>query len=286
MGEGAAGRNRTGPGPLHRIFVLERTLRWQSASADAARRINAGMRPFGVSNERFRRAARALQSGERFPPLILAGPHYDDLVCLEGNLRLTAHALAGFPIEADAWSARHRHSSAGPSEYGGGNSLTLSVDARRTAAAAIHEPGNSLCPSVHAQVSDRRFRFMELRKQGSEPNHRSPRGASPCQHESAQPATKQEPAETLPDSGESWPSQGLRRQRPQRRLSGESDRASRAERRDPPVAEAAAPDQRWWDEVQSSRDRGQSGRPTASSRGVEEFVSAIGRDRFRAALAA
>lgn len=70
-------------------------------AADAARRINAGVRPFGVSNERFRRAARALQSGERFPPLILAGPHYDDLVCLEGNLRLTAHALAGFPIEAE-----------------------------------------------------------------------------------------------------------------------------------------------------------------------------------------
>ena len=70
-------------------------------AADAARRIDAGMRPFGVSNERFRRAARALQSGERFPPLILAGPHYDDLVCLEGNLRLTAHALAGFPIEAE-----------------------------------------------------------------------------------------------------------------------------------------------------------------------------------------
>ena len=70
-------------------------------AADAARRINAGMRPFAVSNERFRRAARALQSGERFPPLILAGPHYDDLVCLEGNLRLTAHALAGFPIEPE-----------------------------------------------------------------------------------------------------------------------------------------------------------------------------------------
>ena len=63
--------------------------------------INAGTRPFGVSNERFRRAARALQRGERFPPLILAGPHHDDLVCLEGNLRLTAHALAGFPTEAE-----------------------------------------------------------------------------------------------------------------------------------------------------------------------------------------
>jgi len=35
------------------------------------------------------------------PPLILAGPRYDDLVCLEGNLRLPAHALAGFPTEAE-----------------------------------------------------------------------------------------------------------------------------------------------------------------------------------------
>lgn len=40
-------------------------------------------------------------SGARFPPLILAGPNNDDLVCPEGNVRLTAHALAGFPIEAE-----------------------------------------------------------------------------------------------------------------------------------------------------------------------------------------
>ena len=66
--------------------------------ADAAQRINVGVRPWGVSNERFQTAARALRSGERFPPLILAGRHRDDLVCLEGNLRLTAHALAGFPM--------------------------------------------------------------------------------------------------------------------------------------------------------------------------------------------
>ena len=45
----------------------------------------------------FIRAARALLRGERFPPLILAGSESGDLVCLEGNLRLTAHALAGFP---------------------------------------------------------------------------------------------------------------------------------------------------------------------------------------------
>lgn len=70
-------------------------------AADAAHRISMGVRPWGISNERFHTAARALRSGERFPPLILAGAHRDDLVCLEGNLRLTAHALAGFPIEIE-----------------------------------------------------------------------------------------------------------------------------------------------------------------------------------------
>lgn len=68
---------------------------------DAARSINAGLQPWGVSNEQFRQAARALLGGERFPPLILAGPHDGDLVCLEGHLRLTAHALADFPLEAE-----------------------------------------------------------------------------------------------------------------------------------------------------------------------------------------
>jgi hypothetical protein len=67
--------------------------------ADAAERIRAGVRVFGVSNRRFVDAARAIARGERFPPLILAGRHYDDLVCLEGHLRLTGHALAGFPVE-------------------------------------------------------------------------------------------------------------------------------------------------------------------------------------------
>jgi hypothetical protein len=70
-------------------------------AADAAKSIRAGVRPYGVSNQRFIRAARTLLRGERFPPLILAGPRGDDLVCLEGNLRLTAHALAGFPADVE-----------------------------------------------------------------------------------------------------------------------------------------------------------------------------------------
>jgi hypothetical protein len=69
--------------------------------ADAALRIREGVRVFGVSNQRFIIAARAVARGGHFPPLILAGPSRDSLVCLEGHLRLTAHALAGFPFEVE-----------------------------------------------------------------------------------------------------------------------------------------------------------------------------------------
>ncbi len=69
--------------------------------ADAATRIRAGVRVFGVSNRRFVAAARALARGASFPPMILVGRELDALVCLEGHLRLTAHALAGFPAPAE-----------------------------------------------------------------------------------------------------------------------------------------------------------------------------------------
>ncbi|WP_438489892.1 hypothetical protein [Streptomyces sp. S186] len=65
--------------------------------ADAAERIRAGLRVFDVPNEPFVTAARALAAGERFPPLILVGGRHGEMVCLEGHLRLTAYALAGFP---------------------------------------------------------------------------------------------------------------------------------------------------------------------------------------------
>jgi len=68
---------------------------------DAAERIRAGVRVFGVSNGRFIAAARAVRRRERFSPLILAGPRPETLVCLEGHLRLTAYALAGFPVEVE-----------------------------------------------------------------------------------------------------------------------------------------------------------------------------------------
>ncbi len=68
---------------------------------DAAARIKAGLRAFDVPNEPFVNAAHALIRGERFPPLILVGERQDNLVCLEGHLRLTAYALVGFPTDIE-----------------------------------------------------------------------------------------------------------------------------------------------------------------------------------------
>lgn len=64
---------------------------------DAAARIRKGHAAFGVPHDRFIRASNAVTGGEVFPPMIFAGTRDDTLVCLEGHLRLTAHALAGFP---------------------------------------------------------------------------------------------------------------------------------------------------------------------------------------------
>jgi hypothetical protein len=61
----------------------------------------AGLRARDVPNARFTESARALARGEQFPPLILAGENQRDLVCLEGHLRLTAYALAGFPVDVE-----------------------------------------------------------------------------------------------------------------------------------------------------------------------------------------
>jgi hypothetical protein len=64
-------------------------------AVDAARRIRAGVTPFGVSQDRVLGMAEALAGGARFPPLILvtSGPG-GDLVVLEGHARLTAYMLA------------------------------------------------------------------------------------------------------------------------------------------------------------------------------------------------
>lgn len=92
------------PDELARVRYIEYSY-WNELSGgsrlpgDAAKTIRAGVRVFGVSNSRFVAAARAVRRGESFPPLILAGRRRDTLVCLEGHLRLTAYALAGFPVE-------------------------------------------------------------------------------------------------------------------------------------------------------------------------------------------
>jgi len=69
--------------------------------ADAAKRIKAGHRAYGTPNDAAVHAGRAAQAGVRFPPLILVGETHDNLVCLEGHLRLTAYALAGFPASVE-----------------------------------------------------------------------------------------------------------------------------------------------------------------------------------------
>ena len=94
------------PGELARVRYIEYSY-WNELSggsrlpSDAAQQIRRGVRVFGVSNRRFLCAARAVERGELFPPLILAGRRRDRLICLEGHLRLTAYALAGFPCEVE-----------------------------------------------------------------------------------------------------------------------------------------------------------------------------------------
>ncbi len=99
-------RAELSPAELARVRYIDDSY-WNELSggsrrpADAARRIRDGVRAFGVSNRGFAAAARAVARGEDFPPLILAGRDHDDLVCLEGHLRLTGHAVAGFPVGAE-----------------------------------------------------------------------------------------------------------------------------------------------------------------------------------------
>jgi len=94
------------PDELARVRYIEYSY-WNEISggsrlpADAARRIRAGVEAFGVPNHRFLTLASAIACGERFPPLILAGVTAEELVCLEGHVRLTGYALASFPFEVE-----------------------------------------------------------------------------------------------------------------------------------------------------------------------------------------
>jgi hypothetical protein len=65
-------------------------------AVDAATRIRAGVTPFGVPNGRVLAMAQAVAAGARFPPLILVttGLGREDVVVLEGHVRLTAFMLA------------------------------------------------------------------------------------------------------------------------------------------------------------------------------------------------
>lgn len=94
------------PGELARVRYIDYSY-WNELSnrtrlaSDAAIQIRQGVKVFGVSNEHFLRAARAVKRGKSFPPLILGGQRRTRLICLEGHLRLTAYALAGFPTEVE-----------------------------------------------------------------------------------------------------------------------------------------------------------------------------------------
>ncbi len=65
-------------------------------AVDAAARIGAGVAPFGVPNDRVLGMAQAVAAGAQFPPLILVTTGFvgDDVVVLEGHVRLTAFMLA------------------------------------------------------------------------------------------------------------------------------------------------------------------------------------------------
>ena len=60
----------------------------------AAKNILADRESFGVSNQPFTQAAVAVRKGHSFLPLILVGKNTEQLVALEGHLRLTAFSLA------------------------------------------------------------------------------------------------------------------------------------------------------------------------------------------------
>ena len=89
------------PGELARVRYIEYDY-WIELSGgtrlavDAAARIRAGVTPFGVPNDMVLTMARAVADGARFPPLILGTTSLagDDLVLLEGHVRLTAFMLA------------------------------------------------------------------------------------------------------------------------------------------------------------------------------------------------
>src|SRR5262245_20594438 len=88
------------PAELARVRYIEYDY-WEELSGgtrlavDAATRIHAGVAPAGVPNDRVLAMAQAVVDGARLPPLILVttGLGDNDLVVLEGHVRLTAFML-------------------------------------------------------------------------------------------------------------------------------------------------------------------------------------------------
>lgn len=64
-------------------------------AGDGATSVRAGKEIFGVSNEQYWRLTEAIAQREPLSPLIILGTGEDDLVVLEGHVRLTSYILAG-----------------------------------------------------------------------------------------------------------------------------------------------------------------------------------------------
>lgn len=64
-------------------------------AGDGAATVKAGKEIFGVSNESYWRLVSAIAKGVQLSPLIILGTSEDDLVVLEGHVRLTSYILAG-----------------------------------------------------------------------------------------------------------------------------------------------------------------------------------------------
>jgi hypothetical protein len=95
------------PAELHQVRYIDWDY-WLELSggsrrpADAAERIRAGVRPYGVTNDGVLAMAALVSAGTIFPPLILVTAHEEGgLVVLEGHVRLTAYALAPDALPAE-----------------------------------------------------------------------------------------------------------------------------------------------------------------------------------------
>ena len=64
-------------------------------AGDGAATVKTGKEIFGMGNEPYWHLVKAIEKGVQLPPLIILGTSQDDLVVLEGHVRLTSYILAG-----------------------------------------------------------------------------------------------------------------------------------------------------------------------------------------------